>query len=80
MGIYSDLTDEALAAEIAAYRAARKEMTLGQGVAVIAGEGRRVEFTKANRADLDAELRALIREQDKRAGRRGGGRAIEVHF
>lgn len=54
------LTDEALLAEIATYRNAIREASTN-GVGVIAGEGRRVEFTTSNVQIARDELRELLR-------------------
>jgi len=82
--IYEDLTDEELAAEIAAFRAARRSMLLagGDGVGVvkrIRDGDRQLEYTDANKGDLDRELQALLTEKARREGRYTG-RAIEVEF
>jgi hypothetical protein len=78
-GPYSDLTDVALAAEIVAYRAALREVTLGGGVAVVAGEGRRTEFVQSNLGELRLALRELLAEQARR-GNGPYGRAIGVEI
>jgi len=67
MGIYSDLDDEELAAKIIQLRDA-VETAAGGGVAVIAGEGRRMEYTRANSSGLKELLRAALSERDSRAG------------
>lgn len=67
MGLYSDLTDEALAAKIAELRDAI-ETTAGGQVAVIAGNGRRMEYTRADSKTLWTLLRAATNEKDERAG------------
>lgn len=66
-------TDEELIAEIKAYALARREVTT-TGVAVIAGEGRRVEFTDTpdRIAQLDADLRAMLYEARCRGLEIGG--------
>lgn len=79
MGMYSDLTDEELSAKIAKYRQAAEDLDIGEQVAVVAGEGRRMEFTRANSRRLLATLKALIREKDRRSGTNRNG-AIEVYF
>ncbi len=82
--IYSDLTNDELTAEIAAFRAARRAVLLpgtgGVGVVKRVTDGdRTLEYTQANLGALDSELRALLAEQARRAGRIGGN-AIEVEF
>jgi hypothetical protein len=64
--IYTSLSDQELTDDIAAFRSARRELMLGAGVAVVAGEGRRLEFTRANQGSLDAELKNLIAEGQRR--------------
>lgn len=88
MGMYSDLTDAELAAEIAAFRAARREVIMpgagGVGVVKRISDGdRMLEYTTANLGALETELKALLAEQARRdAGMfgRGTGRAIQVEF
>lgn len=80
---YFSLTDEQLLSEIAQYRAALKEVTIGGGVGVIAGEGRRLEMTKADRNGIRAELRALYAEAAERGLEGyeddcGGAIAVEI--
>ncbi len=83
--IYSSYTDEELAAEIAAFRAARRAVLMGSGDGVgavkrVSDDFRTLEYTSANLGDLDRELRALLAEQERRLGGRGSGRAILVEF
>jgi hypothetical protein len=62
MTLYDDPTfysDAALIAEIQEYRAAIKEVSIG-GIAVIQGEGRRLEFTRSGVPTLQAELRDMM--------------------
>lgn len=85
MGIYSDLTDAELAAEIAAFRAARRNVVLpgagGVGVVKRITDGdRTIEYTSANLGALDDELRELLAEQERRANGGYSGRAIGVDF
>lgn len=76
-------TDDALVAEIRAYAGARRELAT-RDVAVIAGEGRRLEFT--NTADqkrgLDADLREMLAEARRRGLSIGGngGHALAVEI
>lgn len=51
-------TDAALLAEFQSYRAARKAALSGQ-IAVIAAEGRRVEYVPAQIGEIDRELREI---------------------
>ena len=86
MGLYSDLTDEELATEIAAFRTARRDVIMGAGGGVgavkrITDGDRTLEYTSANLGDLDRELNALLAEQERRTNPLGRtGRAIEVEF
>ena len=81
MAMYSDLTDEALAAKIIEFRDKVELVAAGGAVAVIAGEGRRKEFTRANLGDLKLLLRELLNEQERRANSgRLPGRAIGVRY
>ena len=86
MGLYSDLTDDQLAAEIASYRDARKAIVLGTGDGVgavkrVTDGDRTVEYTQANLPALERELNALLAEQARRASPTGiAGRAIQVEF
>lgn len=78
---YADLTDDELTAEIKQYRDARKEALFGGGVGVIAGEGRRIEYTKTSVGGLDQELRLLYYEARARGlpiGGTGGAIAVEI--
>lgn len=81
MSGYDHFTDEQLTAEIAEYRAALKTATM-RPVAVIAGEGRRLEFTgKSGIEELRGELRNLVAEAQARgllqsAG--GGSLGVEI--
>lgn len=81
MSIYSGISDEDLLDEISQFRSARRELMLGQGVAVVAGEGRRMEFTRANAGDLTTELKNLIAEANCRGLiEASGGGAISLEF
>ncbi len=78
---YADLTDRALSDEIKQYRDARREALFGGGVGVIAGEGRRIEYTKTSIGGLDADLRLLYYEARMRGmaiGGTGGAIAVEI--
>lgn len=79
--MYADLTDEELNAKVSELRDAIEKVSLGGAVAVIAGEGRRVEYTRANSEGLNSLYRLAIIEVEKRAnGGRVGGRALGVRF
>lgn len=80
MGRFSGLTDQQLADKIVRYETAQEEVDLGESVIVVAGEGRRTEFTRANSANIRTTLDALLRERDRRNGTGGRGQAIEVIF
>ena len=83
---YADLDDAALLAKIAQLRGAIDEIGTDR-VAVIAGEGRRVEFTatRANLEQLYASLRNAVSEAKRRPtidtstwGPTGGSIALEI--
>lgn len=77
---YIDYTDEQLIAEINATLAARKTAISG-GVAVVAGEGRRIEYTRANLTGLEQTLRDLGYEARQRGLPIGGtGGALTVRI
>lgn len=74
------LSDEALIAEIAAYRKAIDRVAR-TGVGSVTGEGRRIEFTaSSSNAAHDAlrELLALARERGLPIGGTGGAIAVEI--
>lgn len=50
--------DAALLAEFQSYRAARKAAVSGQ-IAVVAGEGRRIEYVPTQLGEIDRELREI---------------------
>lgn len=77
--LYGHLTDEALAAKIVEL-SAKYETAISGGVAtVVAGQGRRIEYTKANAEGLKSLLTDAIRERDGRAGVQIGG-ALPITF
>ena len=81
MGLYSQMTDQELADKISKYMAAIEEAELGGGVGVVAGEGRRMEFTSANLDAAKRTLDALVLERDRRGNNgRIPGRAIGMRF
>ncbi|HEY0083914.1 MAG TPA: hypothetical protein VGB61_14065, partial [Pyrinomonadaceae bacterium] len=56
------------------------EKVIGGGVAVVvAGEGRRIEYSRANGGGLEALLKAACRERDRRAGVQVSG-ALRVRY
>lgn len=74
MNIYGPeyFDDAGLIAEIRAYVAARRELNITQGVVVIRGEGRWVEFTQVNKANLNTELEEMLYEARRRGLPIGG--------
>jgi hypothetical protein len=84
MNIYGRalFTDDQLSDEIRAHVKAKRQLARGEGVGVIAGEGRRVEFVKANASDLDTDLGEMMYEARQRGLEIGGlpESAIEVEF
>lgn len=77
--LYGDMTDVELAAKIVELRAAYETAISGKVATVVAGEGRRVEYTRANIDGLKGLLTAAIRERARRDGVQVSG-AIRVHF
>jgi hypothetical protein len=57
MARYSGETVEWLIAEITEYREAIKKATLGGGIGVVAGEGRRIEITRLDVSAANLVLR-----------------------
>ncbi len=51
-------TDDQLKAEFQALRSAKRQAMSGQ-IAVVAGEGRRVEYVPAQQGEIDRELREI---------------------
>jgi hypothetical protein len=77
--LYDDLTDEELVAK-KRMLAEKYEEAMGGGVAVvIAAEGRRVEYTRANAEGLLSLIKAVDLEKRRRAGEQISG-AIPVTF
>lgn len=74
MNLYSRdfYTDDQLTAEIRAYAKARRDLAHGAGVAVIAGEGRRVEFTSGSSSQLGSDLEEMLYEARARGLSIGG--------
>lgn len=80
-GLYANMDDDALLAEINVFRQAIRKQSLS-GVGVIAGEGRRIEFTNSNISEARTELRNLMAEARRRglsiADGFGGAIAVEI--
>jgi ribonuclease HI len=77
---YINLTDDELILEINEHFAAKKKIATG-GIAVIAGEGRRVEYTAGSTQALTDNLRMLEYEARQRGLEIAGeGGAIAVEF
>lgn len=78
---YINLTDDELTKEIVDTHAARRKVASGGVAVVIAGEGRRVEYTRANAGMIDEDLRMLAYEARTRGLEIGGeSGAIGVEF
>lgn len=73
MRVYEDLTDEQLIAEIKEYRAARKTLAIGGGIATVAGEGRRIEYGRGDGRAISSALRELYLELEYRGLSDGDG-------
>jgi hypothetical protein len=72
--------DAALLAEFQSYRAARKSALSGQ-IAVIAGEGRRLEYAPTQLGEIDRELREIgveARERGLTWAGQGGAISVEI--
>ena len=77
---YLNFTDDELVAEITALFAARRKIATG-GIAVIAGEGRRVEYTPGSAVALNEDMRLAEYEARQRGLEIAGpGGAITVEF
>lgn len=68
MGLYRLKTEEWLLTEIAEYEEAIKKATLGGGIGVVAGEGRRIEITECDVDKAMRTLRDLVAELARRPG------------
>jgi hypothetical protein len=77
--LYGDLSDADLDAKILELRIAYETAVGGKVATVIAGEGRRIEYTRANLEGLKGLLTSATRERDRRAGVQTSG-AIRVTF
>ncbi len=72
--------DDALKAEFVSLRQARKALLSGQ-IAVVAGEGRRIEYSPVQIGDVDHDLREIAAEARARGLEWGGeAGAIGVAF
>lgn len=72
--------DAALLAEFQSYRAARKSALSGQ-IAVIAGEGRRLEYAPTQLGEIDRELREIgveARERGLTWAGQSGAISVEI--
>lgn len=79
--MYDDLDDEALDAKIIELRDKIEKVAGGGQVAVIAGEGRRREFTRSNLGELQRMLTVASNTRERRLnGGRLRGRALGVRF
>ena len=79
MGLYDDLTDEDLDAKIVELRGKVEQVISGGVARVVAGNGRRIEYSSANREGLEGLFKAAVREKQARAGVQVSG-AINVTF
>lgn len=77
---YDTMTDAELDAEIVELRAAARSLTSGGDVQVVAGEGRRMEYTRANHQDLRRDLNAACREKARRDPNFDPGNALMVEY
>ncbi len=77
--LYTDLSDVDLELKVKDLTAKYERVMEGGAAVVVAGEGRRVEYTRANDKGLLALLTAARREQQRRAGVQVSG-AIQVTF
>lgn len=77
--MYEDLTDAALDAKIVELREKVEQVAMGGVARVVAGNGRRIEYSDANRGGLEGLLKLAIREKQARAGVQVSG-AINVTF
>ena len=77
--MYEDLTDAELDTKIAELRGKYEDVLSGGAAVVIAGEGRRVEYTRGNIDGLEKLLDLARSERTRRAnGGRFPNRAIRV--
>lgn len=77
--LYGDLDDAALDAKILDLRGKLETVVLGGVALVVAGEGRRIEYSRANQSGLEGLVRDAVRERDRRAGVQITG-AIAVRY
>jgi len=79
MNIYEDLPDDELDAKIVELRGKIEEVMMGGVAIVVAGNGRRIEYARANQSGIEGLLKAAIREKQARAGVQVSG-AIQTIF
>lgn len=77
--LYGDLDDDALHAKIVELRGKYETVISGGVATVVAGQGRRIEYTRANSDGLKSLLTEAVRERDGRAGVQIGG-ALSITF
>lgn len=78
--IYEGMDDAALDVEIAELVAAKKSAMHGGEVEEVRGEGRAMKYTRANFKDLERELKAALREKQRRDPNYDPGNALAVEF
>jgi Mn-dependent DtxR family transcriptional regulator len=81
MSRFAYMTDDELTAEIAAYRKAIRDVTMGGGVGRVAGEGRMMEITRPDVGRAEAALRdleALARRRGLVLTGSGGAIGVEI--
>ena len=74
------LNDAELDVLIAELRAGYREAVVGGGVAAVRGEGRALEYTRANLGDLKRELASALREKARRDPSYDAEGALRVEF
>jgi peptidoglycan hydrolase-like protein with peptidoglycan-binding domain len=77
--LYGNLSDDDLAAKIVELTASYEKTMTGGAAIVVAGQGRRIEYTRSNSSGLMALLTAATREQQRRAGIQVDG-ALSITF
>lgn len=77
--LYTNLSDEELEDKITTLTAAYEKAMLGGVATVVAGGGRRMEYTTANASGLLSLITAATREKQRRSGVQTTG-AIRVVF
>jgi len=66
--IYTNLSDADLQAKIDTFTSAYEAAMSGGVATVVAGEGRRIEYTKSNATGLYSLLKLALDEQQRRTG------------